>query len=99
MKGWIYHVECPGDWSNAGKAGNYQILDAPHVMAMNKNPKWECVECGVVVEGYTPVEGCFACTAKEFFKDLKTSSKWSYPVIKGKTKHPFKRDSSIWDER
>jgi hypothetical protein len=79
MKGWIYHVECPGDWSNAGKAGNYQILDAPHVMAMNKNPKWECGECGWLISGvgFDPPEEC----------------KCDYE------RKPFKRDSSIWDER
>jgi len=60
MKGWIYVVNCPEDWSNTAGGHNYQILDAPHVMAQNKDPKWECVECGLIASGYG-VDPPFIC--------------------------------------
>jgi hypothetical protein len=62
MKGWIYVVNCPEDWSNTAGGYNYQILDAPHVMAQNKDPKWECVECGTIISGLGLEPGiCWKC--------------------------------------
>jgi hypothetical protein len=63
MKGWVYVVHCPEDWSNTAGGYNYQILDAPHVMEQNKNPQWECAECGMLVSGYgtTPPAWCNNC--------------------------------------
>ena len=70
LKGWIYVVNCPEDWSNTGKGRNYQILDAPHVMAQNRDPKWECVECGNIISGVglEPLEECPMCDILEAIK-------------------------------
>jgi hypothetical protein len=97
MKGWIYYVDCPEDFSNTGKGRNYQILDAPHVMAQNKNPKWECVECGSVVgdRGLDPGE-CLYCLMEEF---VKKANAWSYPVFEDEPEVPFKRNGTIWKNR
>jgi hypothetical protein len=83
LKGWIYKVECPEDWSNVGKGRNYQILDAPHVMEQNRNPKWECAECGLVVSGLGMEPGiCWVCEFKQFLKIcISKQIKWSHPVF------------------
>jgi hypothetical protein len=64
MRGWIYYVDFPGvdSWCNASPRGIYHILDAPHVLEMNKNPRWECATCHCVIEGveYSPKE-CKNC--------------------------------------
>jgi hypothetical protein len=66
MKGWIYVVNCPEDWSNTAGGHNYQILDAPHVMAQNKDPKWECTECKAIISGVglDPPDQCYSCMDK-----------------------------------
>jgi hypothetical protein len=72
MKGWIYVVDCPEDWSNTAGGYNYQILDAPHVMEQNKNPQWECTECGSVVSGRGLDPGiCLHCAMEEFLLTTK----------------------------
>lgn len=58
-KGWLFYVDdLPGidTWVNASPRGIYHIIDAEHVKEMNRNPKFQCCNCGNVVCGYDKTE-------------------------------------------
>jgi len=103
MKGWIYVVNCPENWSNTAGGYNYQILDAPHVMAQNKDPKWECGECGTVVgdRGLEPGV-CLRCAMEEVIERAK-SQPWTKVIVPMTTESRLHklvvRDDTIWRNR
>jgi hypothetical protein len=75
MQGWIYYVNYKGmgKWRNDSDHGIYQILDAPHVLAMNKHPRFQCLECGYIFKGW-PEEGCTKCESRNKRASQKLSS-------------------------
>jgi hypothetical protein len=63
-RGWLYYVDFPGMefWKNASSRGIYNILDAPHVLAQNRKPRWQCLDCGHIVEGTMEPDSCPGCS-------------------------------------
>jgi hypothetical protein len=62
-KGWLYHVDFPGmaTWKNASEKGIYNILDAPHVLEQNRWPRWQCLDCGYIIDGTMEPDSCPGC--------------------------------------
>lgn len=77
LMGWLYYVKCPEGWSNASTKGIYHIIEAPHVRAANRNPRWQCLSCGEIVKGVRPPEECPGCLrlVKKFDRINKKLSK------------------------
>jgi hypothetical protein len=81
MKGWVYYVDYPGmdKWRNASDHGIYHILDAPHVLEMNRHPRFQCLDCGYIFKGW-PEDDCDRCesrkkrAAKKLVKNSKTTT-------------------------
>ena len=70
MKGWIYYVDFPGidGWAprtidRKGKDVS-AVINATHILENNKNPRWQCAECGYVMEG-NPRGECWLCEERK----------------------------------
>ena len=95
--GWIYYTEWPMNWSNASERGIYHIIDAPHVIAANKDPRWECTECGFIYQGAGPLNDCPSCVVLARTK-LAVSSidKGTVQKITKELEEMLKRSGGSW---